>query len=94
MESTEKARVALIAPLVILTPLSFSSNFPRAQYLDIRSLTHELIVKGWVDLLSYGAPQARASCARRASLRTELIYTFRDDLNFGEGILNIGISNI
>ena len=54
MESTEKARVALIAPLAILTPLSFSSNFPRAQYLDIRSLTHELIVKGWVDLLSYG----------------------------------------
>ena len=36
---------------------------------------------GWVDLLSYGAP-----------LRTELIYTFRDGLNFGEGILNIQVA--
>ena len=26
------------------TPLSCSPNFPRAQYLDIRTLTHELIV--------------------------------------------------
>ena len=26
-----------------LTPLSCSPNFPRAQYLDIRTLTHELI---------------------------------------------------
>ena len=28
-----------------LTPLSYSPNFPRAQYLDIRMMTHELIVK-------------------------------------------------
>ena len=27
-----------------LTPLSCSPNFPRAQYLDIRTLMHELIV--------------------------------------------------
>ena len=27
-------------------PLSRSPNFPRAQYLDIRTLTHELIVNG------------------------------------------------
>ena len=27
-----------------LTPLSCSPNFPRAKYLDIRTLTHELIV--------------------------------------------------
>ena len=33
------------APRVTLTPLSCSPNFPRAEYLDIRTLTHELIVK-------------------------------------------------
>ena len=33
------------APRATLTPLSCSPNFPRAQYLDIRTLTHELIVK-------------------------------------------------
>ena len=33
------------APRATLTPLSCSPNFPRAQYLDIRSLTHKLIVK-------------------------------------------------
>ena len=33
------------APLATLTPLSCSPNFRRAQYLDIRTLTHELIVK-------------------------------------------------
>ena len=43
-------------------------------------------------VLSYGAPQARASRAPRAPLRTELIYTFRDGLNFGEGILNIQVA--
>ena len=32
------------APRATLTPLSCSRNFPRAQYLDIRTLTHELIV--------------------------------------------------
>ena len=32
-------------PSATLTPLSCSPNFPRAQYLDIRTLTHELIVK-------------------------------------------------
>ena len=35
LESTQEARV---------TPLSSSPNFPRAQYLDIRTLTHELNV--------------------------------------------------
>ena len=33
------------APRATLTPLSCSPNFPRAQYLDIRTLMHELIVK-------------------------------------------------
>ena len=33
------------APRATLTPLSCSPNSPRAQYLDIRTLTHELIVK-------------------------------------------------
>ena len=32
------------APRTTLTPLSCSPNFPRAQYLDIPTLTHELIV--------------------------------------------------
>ena len=41
LESTQEARVA---PRATLTPLSCSPNFPRAQYLDIRTLTHELIV--------------------------------------------------
>ena len=40
LESTQEA-----APHATLTPLSCSPNFPRAQYLDIRTLTHELIVK-------------------------------------------------
>ena len=47
---------------------------------------------GWVDLLSYAAPQARASRVRRAPLRTELIYTFGDGSNFGESILNIQVA--
>ena len=34
----------------------------------------------------------RALCARRAPLGTELIYTFRDGLNFGEGLLNIQVA--
>ena len=32
------------APRATLRPLSCSPNFPRDQYLDIRTLTHELIV--------------------------------------------------
>ena len=32
------------APRATLTPLSCSPNFPCAQYLNIRTLTHELIV--------------------------------------------------
>ena len=46
-ESTQKARVALgfassysYASLILRSP-----NFPRAQYLDIRTLTHELKIK-------------------------------------------------
>ena len=32
------------APRATLTPLSCSPNFPSAQYLDIRTPTHELVV--------------------------------------------------
>ena len=32
-------------PRATLTPLSCTPNFPRAQYLDIRTPMHELIVK-------------------------------------------------
>ena len=39
LESTQEVRVAT------LTLLSCSPDFPRAQYLDISTLTHELIVK-------------------------------------------------
>ena len=46
LESTQEARVALEAPRATLTPLSCSPNFPRAQYLDIRTLIHELIYMG------------------------------------------------
>ena len=35
----------LAAPRTTLMPLSCSPNFPRAQYLDICTLTHEPIVK-------------------------------------------------
>ena len=43
---TALKRLALLeaAPRATLTPLSCSPNFPRDQYLDIRTLTHELIV--------------------------------------------------
>ena len=41
LDSTQEARVA---PRATLTPISCSPNFPRAQYLDIRTQTHELIV--------------------------------------------------
>ena len=41
LESTQEARVALD---VTLTHLSCSPNFPRASYLDERTLTHESIV--------------------------------------------------
>ena len=39
LASTQEA-----APRATLMPLSCSPNFPRAQYLDLRTLTHELIV--------------------------------------------------
>ena len=38
-------RIDSDAPRETLTPLLCSPNFLRAQYLDIRMLTHELIVK-------------------------------------------------
>ena len=41
LESTQEARVDRGATL---TPLLCSPNFPRAQYFDIRTLTHERIV--------------------------------------------------
>jgi len=43
LESTQEARVA--ASRATLMPLSCSPNFPRAQYLNTRMLTHELILK-------------------------------------------------
>ena len=41
----KKLELHSAAPRATLTPLSRSPNFPRAQYLDIRTLTLELIVK-------------------------------------------------
>ena len=41
------------APRATLTPLSCSPNFPRAQYLDIRTLMHELIVNYRCELLAF-----------------------------------------
>ena len=43
-DDVNKLFVIPAAPNATLTPLSCSPNFPRAQYLDIRTLTHELIV--------------------------------------------------
>ena len=34
---------------ITLTPLSCFPNFPRAQYIDIRTLTHELIVNQQIE---------------------------------------------
>ena len=45
LESTQEARVAFGCSRATLTPLLCSPNFPQAQYLDIRTLTYELIVK-------------------------------------------------
>ena len=61
LESTQEARVARGA-----TPLSCSPNFPRAQYLDIRTLTHELIVK-WSDITS------RSFCFTLAVFQADLL---------------------
>ena len=46
LDSTKEAQSCsrLLLEQFWLTPLSCSPNFPRAQYLDIRTLTHELIV--------------------------------------------------
>ena len=46
-ESTQEARVALGCASInsyICLPLSYTPNFPRAQYVDLRTLTHEVIV--------------------------------------------------
>ena len=40
----KRLELHLAAPRATLTPLSCSPNFPRAQYLNICTLTHELIV--------------------------------------------------
>ena len=45
LKSTQEARVALGCALGNSYASFVLSNFPRAQYLDIRTLTHELIVK-------------------------------------------------
>ena len=44
-ESTQKARVALGCASSYSYASFVLSELPRAQYLDIRTLTHELIVK-------------------------------------------------
>ena len=43
-ESTQEARVVLATPRATLTHLSCSPHFPRASYLDERTLTCEPIV--------------------------------------------------
>ena len=45
--SLESTQEAVPHASATLTPLSCSPNFTRAQYLDIRTLTHELIVNYW-----------------------------------------------
>ena len=45
MKKAKNHEKRLELPRATLTPLSCSPNFPRAQYLDMRTLTHELIVK-------------------------------------------------
>ena len=42
--AVKKLELHSAAPCATLTPLSFSPNFPRAPYLDIRTLMHELVV--------------------------------------------------
>ena len=44
LASVKRLELHSAAPRATLTPLWCSPNFPRAQYLDIRTLTHELIV--------------------------------------------------
>ena len=43
--ASKRLELLSAAPRTTLTPLSCSLNFPRAHYLDIRTLTNELIVK-------------------------------------------------
>ena len=43
--SKKRQQLLSAAPRAALTPLSCSPNFPRAQYFNIRTLTHELIIK-------------------------------------------------
>ena len=45
LESTQEARVLSATPRATLTDLLCSPNFPRASYLDERTLTYEPIVK-------------------------------------------------
>ena len=45
LESTQEARVAFGCSSSNSYASSCSPNFPQAQYLDIRTLTYELIVK-------------------------------------------------
>ena len=44
LRSTKRLELLSAAPRATLMPLSCSASFLRAQYLDIRTLTHELIV--------------------------------------------------
>ena len=49
--SLKRLELHSAAPRATLTPLSCSPNFPRAQYFDIRTLTHELIVQYYIGVL-------------------------------------------
>ena len=44
LKSNKRLELLSAAPRATLMPLSCSAKFLRAQYLDIRTLTHELIV--------------------------------------------------
>ena len=72
------------APRATLTPLSCSPNFPRAQYLDIRTVTHELIVKlsteSW-NLIDFQAQVSSVKdvCQNNRQLLYLFIYLFFDE---------------
>ena len=80
------------APRATLTPLSCSPNFPSAQYLDIRTLTHELIVKHSCNVKMFCCARAnQASTNLKKVLRWKLgwfvLFTyFLVDWTLGIGI--------
>ena len=50
------------APRAALTPLLCSPNFPRTQYLDIRTLTHELSLNSNIKSLSNEEKMMNSVC--------------------------------